>query len=186
MYNYSGNRKLYINGEEITELIIPDSVASIGFSAFMGCSGLTSVTIPDSVTTIKRSAFAGCEYLEEVTLPKSITAIDDSTFSGCKKLSSINLNKNIKSIGKNAFEYCSSLKSVDLYEGLESIGGYAFKNSGIKKIYIPSTITTIEPYTFQGCSLEVVENGENIVEIKDHAFANSAKCSQINISDKVK
>lgn len=197
---FSGNSHL-------TSLVIPDNVTSIGEGCFsntnlkevtlpnnlttldigtFSSSKLTKITIPDSVTTIKRSAFAGCEYLEEVTLPKSITAIDDSTFSGCKKLSSINLNKNIKSIGKNAFEYCSSLKSVDLYEGLESIGGYAFKNSGIKKIYIPSTITTIEPYTFQGCSLEVVENGENIVEIKDHAFANSAKFSQINISDKVK
>lgn len=190
----------------LTSLVIPDNVTYIGSSCFgstnlkevtlpnnlttlevgvFASTKIKKITIPDSVTTIKASAFSGCEYLEEVTLPKSITAISDSTFSGCKKLNSITLNKNIKSIGKNAFENCYSLKNVDLYEGLESIGSYAFKNSGIKKIYIPSTITTIEPYTFKGTSLDVVENGQNIVEIKDHAFASSS-LKQINISNKLK
>ena len=62
----SSNKKLYLNNELITKLVIPDSVTSIGERAFSGCSGLTSITIPDSVTSIGRSAFNGCSGLTEV------------------------------------------------------------------------------------------------------------------------
>ena len=51
---------LYMNGEEVKDLVIPNSVTSIGTSAFSGCSGLISVTIPNSVTSIGTSAFYGC------------------------------------------------------------------------------------------------------------------------------
>ena len=51
---------LYLNGEEIKDLVIPNSVTSIGRSAFSGCSGLTSITIPNSVTSIGQGAFFEC------------------------------------------------------------------------------------------------------------------------------
>ena len=59
-------KNLYLNGELITELVIPDSVTTIGDNAFSSCSSLTSVTIPDSVTTIGNSAFHGCSSLTSV------------------------------------------------------------------------------------------------------------------------
>ena len=51
---------LFVNGEEITDLVIPDGVTSIGDKAFSECSSLTSVTIPNSVTSIGSYAFEGC------------------------------------------------------------------------------------------------------------------------------
>ena len=57
---------LYLNGEEIKDLVIPNSVTSIGNNAFFRCIGLTSVTIPNSVTTIGASAFSGCSGLTEI------------------------------------------------------------------------------------------------------------------------
>ena len=67
---------LYLNGEEITDLVIPSSVTSIGRYAFRDCTGLTSVTIGNSVTSIKYGAFAGCNALAEITclakMPPSI------------------------------------------------------------------------------------------------------------------
>lgn len=62
----NGNGHLYLNDEEITELIIPENVTSISNYAFANCSGLTSVSIPNSVTSIGDSAFANCSGLTDV------------------------------------------------------------------------------------------------------------------------
>ena len=66
IYNISGNKHLLVNGVEITELVVPDSVTSIGDYAFHHCSSLTSVTIPSSVTSIENYAFYGCSSLTSV------------------------------------------------------------------------------------------------------------------------
>ena len=62
---------------------IPNSVTSIGYSAFSNCTDLTSITIPNSVTSIGDDAFHGCEGLTSVTIPNSVTSIGDGAFNGC-------------------------------------------------------------------------------------------------------
>ena len=58
---------LYLNGELVTDLVIPDSVDSIGEYAFYGCSNLTSITIPSCVTSIGDHVFRDCSSLTSVT-----------------------------------------------------------------------------------------------------------------------
>ena len=74
---------LYLNGEEVKDLVIPNSVTSIGKYAFANCSGLTSVTIPDSVTSIGEWAFNHCSGLTSVTIGNGVTSIGNSAFYGC-------------------------------------------------------------------------------------------------------
>ena len=81
-YKYSGCSNL-------TSVTIPNSVTSIGNSAFAFCSNLTSVTIPNSVTSIGGYAFQRCSSLTSVTIPNSVTSIGDYAFSGCSSLTSI-------------------------------------------------------------------------------------------------
>ena len=69
--------------------IVPDSVISIGNSAFYYCDGLTSVDIPDSVTSIGERAFYGCISLTSVTIPDSVTSIRAYAFFNCTGLTSI-------------------------------------------------------------------------------------------------
>ena len=96
-------RHLYMNGEEVTDLIIPEGVTSIGYSAFYNCSGLTSVTIPNSVTSIGWYAFYSCEGLTSVTIPNSVTGIGDCAFNGCSGLTSVTIPNSVTSIGNGAF-----------------------------------------------------------------------------------
>lgn len=74
---------LYLNGELIVDLVIPNSVTTIGDYAFHGCSGLTSVIIPNSVTEIGYSAFYGCSALTSMTIPNSVTSISNGAFYTC-------------------------------------------------------------------------------------------------------
>lgn len=76
LINYRGND---------SRIIIPDSVTSIGDSAFAWCKALTSIEIPNSVTSIGDWAFGGCSSLEEINL-NSVTSIGDRAFLGCKSL----------------------------------------------------------------------------------------------------
>ena len=79
----------YAIGKKDTSFVIPDSVTTIGSSAFSGCSSLTSVTIPDSVASIGAYAFDGCSSLVSVVIGDSVTSIDFWAFSGCSSLISV-------------------------------------------------------------------------------------------------
>lgn len=98
----------------LTSITIPDSVKSIGMRAFVDCDSLTSITIPDSVTSIGYSAFSGCGGLTNITIPDSITSIGDSAFWGCSSLTNITIPNSVTSIGEGALEDCNNLKSITL------------------------------------------------------------------------
>jgi len=98
----------------LTSVTIPDSVASIGLWAFKGCSGLTSVTIPHSVTNIGEEAFAGCSRLTSVTIPPSVTNIGIHAFVNCRELRSMTLPSCVTNVDVQAVDRCPNLKSVDV------------------------------------------------------------------------
>ena len=103
---------LYLNGNLVTALTIPDGVTSIGDSALEFCTSLTSVTIPDSVMSIGDSAFSGCTALTSITIPDSVTSIGDSAFRDCTSLTSITIPDSVTSIGRKVFYICEALTSV--------------------------------------------------------------------------
>ena len=82
-------KSLYLNGELVTDLVIPDGVTSISNYVFYNCTDLKSVTIPGSVTSIGEGAFYGCSSLTSIIIPDSVTSIGNSAFSGCRSIASI-------------------------------------------------------------------------------------------------
>ena len=85
----SNEKNLYLNGELVTNLTIPQGVTSIGISAFLNCSGLTSISIPDSVTSIGYYAFLNCSGLTSVIIGNGVTSIGDSVFYDCSGLKTV-------------------------------------------------------------------------------------------------
>ena len=81
--------KLFLNGELITDLIIPDGVTTISNYLFLRCTTITSVTFSESVTRIGDYAFYNCDGLTSVVIPNSVTSIGGSAFEGCRHLESV-------------------------------------------------------------------------------------------------
>ncbi len=80
--------------------------------AFYGCSGLTSVTIPNSVTSIGYSAFGYCSGLTSLTIPNSVTSIGEFAFYGCSSLASLTIPNSVTNIGGEAFAECRGLDLI--------------------------------------------------------------------------
>ena len=132
--------------------IIPNSVTSIGYNAFYGCSGLTSVEIPNSVTSIGEGAFYYCSGLTSVEIPNSVTSIGYSAFCYCSGLTSVEIPNSVTSIEWQAFYGCSSLTSVVIPNSVTYIGVTAFEYcSSLTFVEIPNSVTSIGDYAFEYC-----------------------------------
>ena len=106
--------------------IIPNSITSIGYNAFYGCSDLTSITIPDSVTSIRAGAFSYCSNLTSAAVGNSVTSIENDAFRACNKMTSVKIGNNVKYIGSSAFYGCNKLISITIPNSVKSIGENAF------------------------------------------------------------
>ena len=128
----------------LTSIIIPNTVTSIGDHAFYGCSKLTSITIPNSVISIGGYAFYECSSLTSISIPNSVSNIGIFTFRSCSSLTSVSIPNSVTSIEGDAFWGCSNLTSVTIPNSVTSIGGRAFKNcSHLSSISIPNSVTNV-------------------------------------------
>ena len=162
---------LYLNGEEVVELVIPDDITEIKDRAFYGFRG-TKVVLHDKITKIGGSAFAVNENLEEINLPNSIIEIGEKAFVSNKSLCSISIPNGVQSIENGTFSQCTSLKTIDIPESITSISNVAFyKCTSLESITIPSGVIEMGERVFEQCTCELIINSK-IVET-DYTSAQS-------------
>ena len=187
--------RLFLKGEEVKELVIPEGVTAIGNDAFHDASGLTSVVIPSTVTLIGSNAFAecteiktlsmdsgvkiigshafaGCRNLTEVTVPEGTERLENSVFYGCGNLSAIRLPQSLLSIGNNAFEGCNSLTTIVIPDQVTELGGRAFYEcEKLTSVKLSDNITEIGDWTFTRCyQLKDIIIPKNLQRLGDYAL----------------
>jgi len=187
LFNENRTSLIAYPNEKSTQYTIPNSVTSIGSSAFSGCTGLTSVTIPNSVTSIGQNAFSGCTGLTSITIPNSVTSIGYNAFFGCTGLTSVTIPNSVTSIGGGAFSGCTGLTSITIPNSVTSIGSGAFSGcTGLTSITIPNSVTSIGSGAFSGCTgLTSVTIPNSVTSIGGGAFSGCTGLTSITIPNSV-
>ena len=181
-------------GFPITEIIIPNSVTSIGGGAFLNCSGLTEVTLPESLTAINSTVFSGCTSLTEIVIPDSVTSIGSCAFQNCSGLTEITLPESLTTIGSTStssstFNNCSNLTTI--YWNSINITSYTsysyvFNNAPISNVIFGNSVTNIPNNAFSSCtSLTEINLPESLITIGNNAFANCTSLQKIIIPNLV-
>ena len=163
-YTFKGNTTM-------TDIHLPETIAKVPNEAFLGCTALQNFSLPSSVRSIGSRVFQDCTSLSEVTFLPSVPDLPDFTFAGCTSLQTLNLNGGFRTIGMAAFRNCSSLSDLSFLQNVESLQSYSFSgtsaasvdipstlsylpnysftdNTALKDVYIPRTVTFVEPYAF--------------------------------------
>lgn len=176
-----------------TELVIPSiyeglPVTGIGSSAFKGCNNLTSIVIPNSIETMGDYAISSCSNLKSATIGSNVWKIGASAFFDCGNLMEVTILEGVNSIGENAFKNCSNLIDVTIPSSVTSIGNGVFYGcSALQNLTLPEGIKSIANETFYGCvALSDIKIPESVLSIGSNAFYNCSALSTVTIPDKVK
>ena len=129
------------------ELVLPDSLESLGSGIFWGCTGITSAVFPESITDIPDTMFYECTSFADVTFDGNIKSIGSHSFASTA-LTQVVLEDGIETIGKWAFKDCENLTVIELPETLISIEEAAFQNHKCNKIVVPSSLEYIGALVF--------------------------------------
>ena len=181
-------------------LVIPEEidgykVEKIRYGAFKGRNDITTVVVPDSVVEIEDKSFSECKSLSSVKLSSNLKTLEYGAFYNCDKLTSIMIPKSLEKAtrgstvgGDGPFSDCDNLKNVTFEAGTTRIAQNLFGDcKGLEKIEIPDTVQSIENRAFYKCaSLTEVKIGNGVTKIGDGAFKDCSKLAEITIPKKVK
>ena len=179
---------LYLNGEEIINLVIPDDVTSIGDYAFYGCSSLESVNIPNSVTSIGNVAFRECSGLTSVTIPNSVTSIGNLVFENCSGLKDISIGNSILEIDSTVFEGCTNIANLRIEDGNNPINlPSTLGNCPIETLYLGRNLSsnTNSAIFSNNSTLSTVTIGNLVTSVGSNAFKNCANLTSVIMGNSI-
>lgn len=154
----------------LQQVVLPDSLTSIGQYAFRDCYNLQDVTLPATLKSIATYAFEDCDNFKNIIIPEGVTSVGTYAFYSCDALQTVKWPSTATTI--RDYTFClSGIKGIEIAEGVTTIGYAAFQEAGLDTLECPSTLTSIEGYAFYNCaSLSAVEFNEGLESLKDRAF----------------
>jgi len=164
---------LYLNGELVTDLIIPDDITEIQAFAFNGCSSLQSITIHKGITYIGYSAFWGCDQLTGIWVAQG------NPYYSCDA-NGVLFDKKKTVLIQAPAELSGSYTIPDSVKKVEST---AFSGCGnLISLTIPDSVTDIDDFAFAQCSnLTTVEMSQEVCEIKTSLFQGCESLTAITL-----
>ena len=141
--------------DDITSVVIPDSVVTIEADAFCWTDNLTSVTLGNSVVSIGERAFER-SGITSITLPDTVTEIGAEAFYLCRQLASVHISSGVRVIPKRAFWECTALKSIEIPNTVTEIARGAFMDTGLTSIHIPAGVTMIGVRALRSYSMQAI------------------------------
>lgn len=178
----SSAKNLYLNGQLVTDLVIPSDIDTINWAAFYNCDSLITLTIPDNVREVQGYAFYGCNNLRVVETGNGITEMSNGVFYGCPSLTEFrgkwasadkrcliidgklhafapvgvteyDIPSGVTVIGSSVFTGCKDITRITIPDGVVEIGGGAFSDCrSLKTMTIPNSVTSIGGSAFFNCN----------------------------------
>lgn len=187
-FSDSPGGNIYVNGELLTDLVIPNNILKINGYLFQNCTSLRSLTIGSRVTEIGDSAFNGCRNLSSITFSKSTTKYGNYAFydTGITEIT-ITPNMANANTGKGLFKSCINLSKVIIQEGVTMIpvamfGGDSVGCDNLTSVTIPTSVKTIGDYAFQSArSLRTIKLHDDITAIGFGAFKGCISMEEITL-----
>lgn len=179
--NYAFN-----NSRKLAKADIPATVTSIGSYAFNNCNALKTAVIPDGVTKIEQYTFASCSSMTSVALPTALQSIGSYAFSDCQKLAdAIVIPATCTSVGTYAFQNCYAIPSITFNEGLTTIGSYAFQNcQKVETVTLPASLTSLGSNAFSGCkSLQSFIFPANIKQVPSSVLSSCTALEEVTLAE---
>lgn len=161
-----------------SEVIFPNSVKTIGLSAFSHCKNLLNLELPNNVTKIGRFAFWECISLNNVLLSDNITEIPDYSFRGCSSLRELSIGKSVSAISDDAFTDCQMLQKFAVEEDNNwycDFGGILYTKNMDRLVACPTA--------YYSTNLEIPEG---VLAISDHAFYHCSNIEKITLPETLK
>ena len=185
--------------KDLTYVTIPESVASIGYCAFSGCTSLTYIYVNSNNATYR--SVAGVVFTKDretlvaypsaksgaYTISNLVKTIGEGAFAGCTGLTSVTIPNSVITIEEEAFSDCTNLTSVIIPDSVTTIGGWAFSDcSGLTDVTIGNGVIDIGELAFRDCTnLTSVTVPDNVKTIGRSAFADCSSLNQAIIGDGV-
>ena len=150
--NPIGTATLYVAGQPLTELNVPEGVQRIGDHSFHGYTPLKRVTMPDTVTEVGDYTFNNCTGLTELQLSDNIVSLGEYAFRSCP-IRTVQFGQKLEHIGLAAFQYCKELTSITIPDSVTHIDEIAFYGCyGVTDLTLGKGVSVIGPAAFEKCT----------------------------------
>ena len=153
--------------------VIPQSIKTIGESAFSNCKANKAIVLPEGLENIEREAFMNYKSAAPLSLPSSLKTIAPKAFASCNALApELVIPGTVKEIGDSAFQFSYGVQTVTIGKGVKTIGASAFQRlDQVKSIVIPEGVQKIGGSCFAACdNLETVTLPSSLKDLGGGAF----------------